>query len=160
MSKTFKSASSERKVRIWEANLGVAVCVEDPITNEATSTQIAPSDAPALALAILEAAGADSDLKWSGAKDYGNADHLGWIAGHLGAYIKTQERVTAEAKEQAELVNPDAVTRSIMGYQLRSSCLVEPAGECKACRSVVEAIITDYLAVAQPVVNSMEVPGA
>lgn len=53
-------------------------------------------------------------------------------------------------------LNPDAVTRSIMGYQLRSSCLVEPAGECKSCRSVVEAIITDYLAVAQPVVNSGE----
>ncbi|MGP5048988.1 hypothetical protein, partial [Glutamicibacter ardleyensis] len=68
-----------------------------------TGIAIAPSDAPALALAILEAAGVDSDLTWSGAKDYGNADHLGWIAGHLGTYIKTQERATAETKEQVEL---------------------------------------------------------
>ena len=93
MSKTFKSASSERKVRIWEANLGVAVCVEDPIANETTSTQIAPSDAPALALAILEAAGIDD-------ADSGNTS---CAVADLETYVAMVERITAEAKEQAEL---------------------------------------------------------
>lgn len=99
MSKTFKSASSERKVRIWEANLGVAVCVEDPITNETTSTQIAPSDAPALCLAILEAAGYD-DM----ADDANLADVHAFNAMHkLQESVDTQERATAEAREQSEL---------------------------------------------------------
>lgn len=96
-SKTFKSASSERKVRIWEANLGVAVCVEDPITNETTSTQIAPSDAPALALAILEAAGFEDSS--SG----GHITGARIAVGDLRRHVAKQERITAEAKAQAEL---------------------------------------------------------
>ncbi|GAA2941190.1 hypothetical protein ACFO7V_16685 [Glutamicibacter bergerei] len=99
MSKTFKSASSERKVRIWEANLGVAVCVEDPITNEATSTQIAPSDAPALALAILESAGYGEEVDTDGSPD----GHVRVAKYYLYEGVKAHASITAKAKEQAEL---------------------------------------------------------
>lgn len=98
MSKTFKSASSERKVRIWEANLGVAVCVEDPITNETTSTQIAPSDAPALALAILEAAGVEPDREPLECQV-----SLGTIVADLQETIQYAEALASAHREQAEL---------------------------------------------------------
>lgn len=102
MSKTFEGVDGTRLLHIKNLGKHVAMSIEVPGQVHMGIT-FDPASIPALVLAELEAAGADSDLKWSGAKDYGNEDHLGWIAGHLGTYIKTQERVTAEAKEQAEL---------------------------------------------------------
>ena len=94
MSKTFKSASSERKVR----NLGSQsrrCCLRRRSNRQRNNlyTQIAPSDAPALALAILEAAGIDD-------ADSGNTS---CAVADLRTYVAMVERITAEAKEQAEL---------------------------------------------------------
>jgi len=104
MSKTFKTITTTGRTLKVSGVKGKSVYLE--ISSESESRRninLGASDAPALALTVLEAVGADSDLTWSGAKDYGNADHLGWIAGHLDAYIKSQERITAEAEERAEL---------------------------------------------------------
>ena len=60
---------------------------------ENTMFMLAPSDAPALALAILEAAGGRDAL----GIDVGNAMI------DLREFVADQERITAEAKEQAEL---------------------------------------------------------
>lgn len=57
MSKTFKSAVSHREVRIWPTDAGFAIAVLDDVSNESTSTQLAPTDAPAIMLAIAEAVG-------------------------------------------------------------------------------------------------------
>lgn len=54
--------------------------------------KIAPSDVPALALAILETAGFEEDTE-----NFGTAVH------ELGLAIKEQRYIAAEAKEQAEL---------------------------------------------------------
>jgi len=81
-----------------------------------TGIAIAPSDAPALALAILEAAyGSDQPA----ATKIGEA----WAA--LYAHIAEQERTTAEAKPQAEL-EAEALELantylSSMGVDLRGS---------------------------------------
>lgn len=56
VSKTFKSPVSHREVRVWQASDGVALAVLDDDSNESISTQASPSDAPALMLAIGEAA--------------------------------------------------------------------------------------------------------
>ena len=98
-SKTFKSVVSNREVRIWPSASGFAVALADDVSNEAMSTQLAPSDAPALALAILEAAGYD-DM----ADDANLADVHAFNAMHkLQEVVDVQERITAKAKEQAEL---------------------------------------------------------
>lgn len=55
--------------------------------------RIAPSDAPALCLAILEAAGAHKDSQ----------DFLGGAVEQLKFHIGEQARITAEARERAEL---------------------------------------------------------
>lgn len=65
----------------------------------ARAVRYTPDDAPALALAILEAAGYD-DM----ADDANLADVHAFNAMHkLQESVDTQERATAEAKEQAEL---------------------------------------------------------
>lgn len=55
------------------------------------TTVFPPKDAPALALAVLEAAGV------------AESSDAGVAAGYLRSHIAEQERTTAEAKEQAEL---------------------------------------------------------
>ena len=55
------------------------------------TTVFPPKDAPALALAVLEAAGV------------GESSDAGVAAGYLRSHIAEQERAAAEAKEQAEL---------------------------------------------------------
>ena len=70
--------------------------------NRAT-TVFPPKDAPALALGILEAAGVDLNESWNGLDPYGTPSHLGWIGGHLRAYMRQFAKATAEAEAQAEL---------------------------------------------------------
>lgn len=61
---------------------------------------IAPSDAPALALAILEAAGYKEE---QGNETTEAAHHFGMSMLHLRYGIKEQEYITAEAEAQAKL---------------------------------------------------------
>ena len=61
------------------------------------------SDAPAIALAVLEAAGVDLNESWSGVEPYGTPSHLGWIGGHLRAYVRQFANDQDKAREQAEL---------------------------------------------------------
>lgn len=60
---------------------------------ENTMFMLAPSDAPALALAVLEAAGVTET----------DSPYMQEAADNLRAYILIEEKVTAEARELAEL---------------------------------------------------------
>lgn len=62
--------------------------------------RIAPSDAPALALAILEAAGVEAKPSND---DPGTPGNLGRIAYQLMIHIEDAENITAEAEAQAKL---------------------------------------------------------
>lgn len=139
-SQTFEGVDGTRLLHIKNLGKHVTMSIEVPGQVHMGIT-FDPASIPELALAELEAAGADSDLMWSGAKDYGNADHLGWIAGHLDAYIKTQARITAEAKEQAEL---EAEALEFLNvYRSISGC--EPLKEWRQAGGVQE----HYLAIAR-----------
>lgn len=90
--KTFKSSVSNREVHVWKATCGSAIAVTDDASTEGMSTQVAPSDAPALCLAILEAAG------WPN-EHLATAEILRRLR-ELDEHVKAME---AEAKELAEL---------------------------------------------------------
>ena len=100
-SKTFKSVTDnegELDVRANDCGVFIAFSRAGQIWQAST---FAPSDAPALALAILEAAGltvAKGDVKQDSFEDVMIDASL-----HLKCAIRLQERATAEAKEQAEL---------------------------------------------------------
>ena len=93
-SKTFKSAVSEGRLSIKEAPCGlftVGIRRGGVVTDV---VDLAPSDAPALTLTILEKSG------------YGGTSVsplLMQAFDLIKLYVKDQERITAEAKEQAEL---------------------------------------------------------
>lgn len=94
MSKTFKSVTdneSELDVRANDCGVFIAFSRAGQIRQAST---FAPSDAPALALAILEAAGHG---KASDSSRLMQAFDL------IELHVAKQERITAEAKEQAEL---------------------------------------------------------
>ena len=102
-SKTFKSVWNDRTrlIHVRSVDEGVNIQVSDAVWAEQYGGTIAPSDAPALALAILEAAGHEGDAKKVG---------IGTIEGqfanavfHLRRGLVRQERATAEAEAQAEL---------------------------------------------------------
>ena len=97
MSKTFKSVTdntSELDVRANDCGVFIAFSRAGQIWQAST---FAPSDAPALALAILEAAGFEDSS--SG----GHITGARIAVGDLKRHVKMHERITAEAKEQAEL---------------------------------------------------------
>ena len=93
-SKTFKSAVSEGRLSIEEAPCGlftVGIRRDGVVTDV---VDLAPSDAPALTLTILEKSG------------YGGTSVsplLMQAFDLIKLYVKDQERITAEAREQAEL---------------------------------------------------------
>lgn len=64
---------------------------------------VSPSDAPALALAILEAAGVVPVQRDYESYDDGTPAHLQAVAYFLKQHNEAQERTTAEARERAEL---------------------------------------------------------
>lgn len=89
-SKTFKSALDSPVTLEVEREThpaGVYVSIGQ------STILLAASDAPALSLAILEAAGAHKDSQ----------DFLGGAVEQLKFHIGEQERITAEARERAEL---------------------------------------------------------
>lgn len=94
MSKTFKSAVSHREVRIWPTDAGFAVAVLDDGLNESMSTQLAPADAPAICLAILEAAGVQAIPFDEGPES--EPGHAVWALRH---HVQASE---AKAKEAAD----------------------------------------------------------
>ena len=94
MSKTFKSVTdneSELDVRANDCGVFIAFSRAGQIRQAST---FAPSDAPALALAILEAAG------WPECEPT-SVTHT--ILSDLNRVVELQERANAEAKERAEL---------------------------------------------------------
>lgn len=95
--KKFMTATgSNRELHIKRSNEDhVQIRQFDPEfhTHQAKTFFLNPSEAPALCLAILEAAGAHKDSQ----------DFLGGAVEQLKFHIGEQERITAEAKEQAEL---------------------------------------------------------
>ena len=97
MSKTFKNAHTVHgKMTVREDGGCVSVSVNMDSPSD-TIIHISPSDAPALALAVLEAAGFEDSS--SG----GHITGARIAVGDLKRHVKMQERATAEAKEQAEL---------------------------------------------------------
>lgn len=96
MIKTFKGFASDRELTVkgYDDGSQVELLVMRSATGLFdTGIAIAPSDAPAIALAILEAAGGRDSL----GIDVGNA------MTDLREYVTEQERATAEARERAEL---------------------------------------------------------
>lgn len=101
----FKSAHvghSHQELIIVGLNDGVRVSVEHGSLG-VKGIIIAPSDAPALALAILEAAGVADRRHWNQDVEDGTDVHLEFIAKHLADYIKAQDRAAAEAEDKAKL---------------------------------------------------------
>ncbi|GGJ59127.1 hypothetical protein [Glutamicibacter ardleyensis] len=100
-SKTFKSAKSLLELHIVRTNEDLVrfiICTEG---ESFASLDIHPATIPALALAILEAAGVEARSIPSAR--LGTSEHLSDTAYELSTYIEKQQRATAEAKEQAEL---------------------------------------------------------
>ncbi|MGP9528616.1 hypothetical protein [Glutamicibacter sp. AOP5-A2-18] len=92
-SKTFKNAEGYNiQLSVSKCDGMVEISILYPNGDEHT-TSISPSDAPALALAILEAAGVTET----------DSPYMQEAADNLRAYILIEEKVAAEAKEQAEL---------------------------------------------------------
>lgn len=93
-SKTFKSALNPTELEVGtytDSQVVLAIGYEDG--EDLGVVYLAPSDAPALALAILEAAGGRDSL----GIDVGNAII------DLREYVTEQERITAKVKDKAEL---------------------------------------------------------
>lgn len=99
-SKIFKSAVSEGRLSIAEApNRRFTVGIRR--NGVATDmVDLAPSDAPALALAILEAAGVETVNHT--VRGLGNPDWLEGIAHSLQLHIEHEAKLTAAAKAEAE----------------------------------------------------------
>ena len=93
MSKTFKTAHADNKVLKVDNLFGNPRLLIKEFDGDTRGFAFAPTDAPALTLAILEAAGFDD-------VDSGNTS---CAVANLRTFIARQERITAEAKEQAEL---------------------------------------------------------
>lgn len=101
--KTFKSSVSNREVHVWKATCGSAIAVADDASTEGMSTQVAPSDAPALALAILEAAGVKPEHPEQAQVSFGSTGHLSQIVFELGRFVKAEAMHAEIAREQAVL---------------------------------------------------------
>lgn len=91
MSKTFKSVKSTLELTVVRTNEDLVRIITQLPDETGRAIDLAPSDAPALALAILEVAG------------IAESSDAGVAAEYLRAHMAEQERATAEAKEQAEL---------------------------------------------------------
>lgn len=100
-SNSFKSAypgRSNQSLGIVRADNRVRVSV-DHGSDGARGIIIAPSDAPALALAILEAAGYGEEIVTDGSPD----GHIQVAKYYLYEGVKAHASITAEARERAEL---------------------------------------------------------
>lgn len=103
MKKVFGPAEhSSRLLEVESETSGkFSLCVKDE-RGAYHTIFIAPSDAPALALAILEAAGVEPSSPHYGLNDSPEWN-VRWASHYLGRSIELTEAKTAEAKEQAEL---------------------------------------------------------
>lgn len=105
MSKTFKSAYAEhgdQKLNIIGVDDGVRVSV-DHGSHGAKGIIIAPSDAPALALAILEAAGFKAEFHATGTFQDGDCWQLENVAQVIKDYLSIKDAEAAEAEARAKL---------------------------------------------------------
>lgn len=101
MSKTFKSDNELAKtISAHRWNDRFLVEIEDP--KHLIAINLSDNNAPALALAILEAAGVEASSPHYGANDDPHWN-LRWASHHLGRSIELIEAKVAEAREQAEL---------------------------------------------------------
>lgn len=114
MSKTFKSAVSHREVRIWPTDAGFAVAVLDDGLNESMSTQLAPADAPAICLAILEAAGVQAIPFDEGPES--EPGHAVWALRH---HVQASEAKAKETADREALeMRRDELAREFGGHDL------------------------------------------
>ena len=79
----------------------LAVAVADNHTSSVAFLD--PTDAPALALAILEAAGVEAKPHEAATVPYGTPAHLEMIASHLKVYAEAKSMNDAQAEAQAKL---------------------------------------------------------
>lgn len=91
--KTFKSTKSTLELTVVRTNEDLVRIITQLPDETGRAIDLAPSDAPALALAILEDAGFNASPNSS----------FNIAASYLINGIKEQERITAEAEAQAEL---------------------------------------------------------
>ena len=104
MSKTFEGFSSDRELEVRGAEDGSQVDLRIRRAGTGIFTvgiAIAPSDAPALALAILEAAG-HRPVAYDPERLSGD-DLLAYIAHRLAVHVGDEAKRTAEAEAQAKL---------------------------------------------------------
>lgn len=103
MSKTFKSSSQANDNR----TLSVEELYGEPRLMISGDVRMGflldPSDAPALALAVLEAAGAIPTVPAHALFEYGTKAHLENIFLDLARYVEASKKRNAEARERAEL---------------------------------------------------------
>ena len=129
MSKTFKSAiiGHPRRLHLEENEHGVNIHASDPEWRDGYGITIATSDAPALALAILEAAGYQEHSK----AELGSSELLAsYGMTKLRQAVQAQDREESEAEAQAKL-EAEALKlinayRDSMGY---TTCYWETVGE-------------------------------
>ena len=100
-SKTFKSAVSAGHLNIHDSKRGLITVSISRDKAILEMIDLKTETAPAIALAILEAAGVEARSIPSAR--LGTSEHLSDTAYELSTYIEKQQRATAEAKEQAEL---------------------------------------------------------
>lgn len=103
--KFMTATGSNRELHIKRSNEDhVQIRQFDPEfhTHQAKTFFLDPSEAPALALAILEAAGVPMQGDFSRPTE-GTEAHLSFIAQHLERYVVESEFTAAEARERAEL---------------------------------------------------------
>ena len=94
--KQFKSASTHRTIKVHDFNANMfALVMSDKVSSD---FMVSSSDAPALALAILEAAGVAATPFDEGPET--EPGHAVWALRH---HVQEQARATAEAKEREQL---------------------------------------------------------
>ncbi|MGO2030621.1 MAG: hypothetical protein ACTH2A_06710 [Glutamicibacter ardleyensis] len=101
-SKTFESVKSPLELTVVRTNEDLVRVITQLPDETGRAIDLAPSDAPALALAILEAAGVEPSSPHYGLNDSPEWN-VRWASHYLGRSIELTEAKTAEAKEQAEL---------------------------------------------------------
>ena len=103
MSKTFKSSymSDGSQLEIESSIASNSFHITHCTAVSEKSFNFRNSDAPALALAILEASGVEA--KSIPSARIGTSEHLSDTAYELSTYVEKQQRATAEAKDKAEL---------------------------------------------------------
>lgn len=101
-SKTFESIDQTRQLHVKPLDKHVTLVINYKDAGRSGLT-ISHSDAPALALAILEAAGVKPEHPEQAQVSFGSTGHLSQIVFELGRFVKAEAMHAKLAREQAEL---------------------------------------------------------